>query len=132
MAKQEGFNLKIKVEGTAYRAKRVEFDDSCTDLEVGDSEDGVFEAHTGGRAVGKLTVENATFDPADNPHDTPYNIEARAHIAVEIYWAGIAEGEFDDLPDVLVTSIRKAGDVAGLIPVSFTGVTSGEYTLFGM
>lgn len=128
MAKTVGYNARVKVNGTFYRCKRWEVDDTAVDLEVGDSEDGVFEVHEPGRNVARITLENATYDAALNPYAAPFSLSSGNHAHVEIFPADVGASSHD-FPDVLITSAKQAGDVAALTPVTITGVTSGPYTM---
>lgn len=126
MAKVVGYNARVKVNDVFYRVKRWEVDDTATDLEVGDSEDGVYEVHEPGRSVARLTLENATFDPLANPFAAPYGLKGGSTVKVEIFPADVGNPSHL-FPQVLIPSGKHAGDIAALQPVTITGITSGPY-----
>lgn len=130
MSKVVGWEMRVKINGAFFGVKRYEAEDTVKDEEVSDSEDGQFEVHEDGLAVGKITIESATYDPVLNPVGAPFTLAAGNHVSIEAFRAGLTE-DSDNFPDVLITSCKATGDHSGQSPMTFTGVTSGPYTMAG-
>lgn len=122
MSKLAGYQARSKVNNSLYRVARYEINVSVTDLDVSDSETCLAgqEAHDGGLEVADLTIENATFDLADNVFGAPYVVQAGNKFSYAMYPTGNLANNPWDFTQILVTKVTHKGDMKGLQPVSFT------------
>lgn len=141
-----GFNAKSTVDASPYnfatyrvRAARNQLDVSnseglagngtITAAQLGDVagvvDGAVFESRIPGLGHLEATIRQATFDAANNPFGSPWNIADGFYYAVVVFYA--TAGPNWESASLLVNDVDTDGDVRGLQPVSFSGMSDGEY-----
>lgn len=125
MSKQAGYQFKIRINGAIYSAQNVEVDDAVGEQDVTESEDNGNHQPLDGKRRMQIRVTKATYDPAANPFTGAASVSVRKTVAIVYYIDGVG-GDNWDLPSALVIQTTQRGEVAGLQPVSFTAVGSGQ------
>jgi hypothetical protein len=133
--KTAGWEYRVFVDGTALRARRFSFKPAVPELDVTDSEspsnaalDFVYAETLYG--VGKVTwsIEQATFDPDDNPFASPLSLLVGTYHDFEIEPRDSAERHtFKGL----ILGNTHDGEVTGLQPITIEGVSDGVFTSAG-
>ncbi len=137
MAMRPFFNVKVFINDVAYSAAEVNIDDSVTDIETSNTEgtsvdpaateNPAFETHMGGPQMARVTVKNASFSDTENPFAAPFNVTPRSYIAFQMQTNGALSPDWT-FPSLFIQQVSHGGQIKGAQPVSFTGISNGEYT----
>jgi hypothetical protein len=136
MAMLPGFAFKVRVNGALYTATEVDVDDDDQSADTTNSEGtGApvavpgFNTSTPCNLRARVTVRNASFDPAENPFAAPRNVRAGSFIELTVYTDGVGSESYD-FPSFHVqrTTYNPRAPGNGLQPFSFEGESVGPYT----
>ncbi len=137
MAPLAGFVFKVRINGAVFSCTRYRVVDSATGQDITNSEGttGSGAAAVAGRqtvvagnSAARVEISNASFDPSEDPFAAPRSLKRGTYAHVAIYPAGIAAGNPWDFPNLYLESVTHEGDAKALQPVSFSGITDGDYT----
>lgn len=143
-----GFNAKATIDSAAYafatyrvRAVGQHHDVSNTEglagnsgipaAQLGDvsgaSGAAVFQSNLPGQLHLEATVRQATFDLANNPFAAPIVLDVGFFYEIAILY--VTAGPAWEADSFLINDLSGEGDVKGLQPVSFSGVSDGKFFL---
>jgi hypothetical protein len=137
---QAGFNAKGRVNNVAYAFASYTARDANPEQDVTNTE-GIpgnpnlpGNTSVDGQSVVpaihhmEANVRNPCFDVLANPFAQPVGIQAGTFIALRIYVNGVG-GVSWNAPSFYVNSADMNGEVRGLQPVAFAGVSDGFYSV---
>lgn len=127
--KAAGYKSRIKINNAFFGVRNFRPSRSVDMQECGDTEDGRFKRNKATRKEARIS-----FTIIADPNQIPslvYDVYEGSYVAIEYYPFGIVQGDLYDFPDVAISEVGEQQDVNGLIEMSVSGVTNGEYTLPG-
>ncbi len=141
MPSLQGFKVRVRIDGTAFRVSKVSWKRERPKFELPDSEgqagDGTANgaddgmAHILGKGVTTITLEQATLDTDDNPFDDSVIdlSDVDAVHDVDIIPDKDDESLGFNAPRVRFAVAGGDADVASLQPVRLEGIVDGDCTL---
>lgn len=127
--KAAGYAARIKVNNAFYGVRNFRPSRQVDSQECGDTEDGRFKRNKATRKEARISF-TVIADPSLIPA-LIFGVFEGAYVPIDYYPFGVDEGVSYDFPDVLITEVGEQQDVNGLIEMSVSGVTNGEYILPG-
>jgi len=126
--KAAGYPARIKVNDIFYGVRNFRPSRQVDVSECGDTEDGRFKRNKGTRKEARISF-TVIADPNLVPALT-FGVFEGAYVAVDYFPFGALDASYQ-FPDVLISEVGEQQDVNGMIEMSISGVTSGEYILPG-
>jgi hypothetical protein len=137
---QAGFNMKGRINSTAWAFATCQWRDTADDLDVTNTENipgnpalpgnvgiGARAVITGIQHL-EATIRSATFDVLSNIFAAPFGLNPSTYIDLRVFMNGTA-GVSIQSPSFFIREASIDGDVNRLEPVSFMGTSDGFYSI---
>jgi hypothetical protein len=137
---QAGFNMKGRINSTAWAFATCQWRDTADDLDVTNTENipgnpalpgnvgiGARAVITGIQHL-EATIRSATFDVLSNIFAAPFGLNPSTYIDLRVFMNGAA-GVSIQSPSFFIREASIDGDVNRLEPVSFSGTSDGLYSI---
>jgi hypothetical protein len=138
---REGNDAKVDINGVPYagaffrvRSRDPEQDVSNFEGKAGNPAVGAaavgYASHVGSNRVGNVEIRGATLDLEENFFIAPMQVAKGGYCTVRIYPNG-RDDDYHFFNSLKVSEVSHEGQAGGLQPISLTGISDGEYLLYG-
>ncbi len=127
MSQWAGFNVKVRINEMVYEVNKASVRDSVNDGDVTNSEGDGFGDSLDCIRRGEISLDQATFDDANNPFGVPQALEPRSTPYIKIYPSGLG-GPYWNFPVTLITELSHDFDVGNLQPISLKAKNKGYFS----
>lgn len=127
MAQKTGKNSKVTINGATVCVSSWSIDTSIEELDGSTTCDGGFISTISGRKNASWSFTTFYDDTYQESAGVLANVEEDDVISIEIFAENVDITPYFDAPTARVSSISVSADVNGLVTVTYSGTSNGEY-----